>query len=473
MADVIGYEEKDSAILTAIRGGYPRFFRNPILTELTQALAEDGISSTNALLVADRGAGLSLCEYANLPAEWLQDHGSFFSVNPGSAAESQTRAQAFLQHTGSGLSSREAEAILESRMGRSPFAEARRLATKEENLTFIQDHLHQIYGTASPQDIFLFRSGMNAFYAGYSAIKAIQSKRGRTIWIQLGWLYVDTVRILEKWNASDHPPLKIRTVVDLQELDEVLRECGSLVAGIVAEVPTNPLVETPDLEALLRLARRHGAALILDPTLASPHNVHILPFTDIHVNSLTKYAAAEADVMMGALALNPASPFYEDIRQGLSTRGSSPGDGDLARMAFQIPHYGETIAAINATTPVVANFLENHPSVARVNWAYKQPAAFNYRWLQHRANGPGGIISFVLNKPLPPFYDRCNFVKSPSFGARFTMLCPFIYLAHYDLVRDVAGHATLSAEGLHPELIRLSIGLEPASAIIEELDRCL
>lgn len=473
MADVIGYEEKDPAVLAAIRGGYPRFFRNPILSELAHAMESDERVSSGSVFVADKGAGLALCEYAGLPPERLRDHGTFFSVSLDDDAVAKARAQEFLQHTGSGLSSREAEVILERRFGREPFREPRRVSTREDNVAFIQGHLHQIYGTASTQDIFLYRSGMNAFYAAYSAVNRIQFPRGRTLWIQLGWLYVDTVRILEKFAPSGDPPHKVRAVVDLQELEETLRECGSSVAGIVAEVPTNPLVETPDLDQLMRLARRHGAALVLDPTLASPHNVHILPFTDLHVNSLTKYAAADADVMMGALALNEASPFYADLRDLVPQYGSVPGEGDLARMAFQIPNYGKTIAAINATTPQVAAFLERHPSVASVHWAYKQPAAFNYRWLQHHANGPGGVISFTLKRGLASFYDRCNFVKSPSFGARFTMLCPFIYLAHYDLVKDEVGRATLLAEGLHPELIRLSIGMEPASAIIEELNRCL
>ena len=95
------------------------------------------------------------------------------------------------------------------------------------------------------------------------------------------------------------------------DLKTVLSEQGSRVAGIVTEIPTNPLVQTPDLDKLRSLADKAKAALILDPTLVSPHNVNILPYSDLHINSLTKYAASEADVMMGALALNPNSRFYE------------------------------------------------------------------------------------------------------------------------------------------------------------------
>jgi cystathionine gamma-synthase len=53
------------------------------------------------------------------------------------------------------------------------------------------------------------------------------------------------------------------------------------------------------------------------------------------------------------------------------------------------------------------------------------------------------------------------------------MMCPFMYLAHYDLVKSPEGRATLKARGVDPDLIRLSIGLEPVEAIIGELDRTL
>ena len=53
------------------------------------------------------------------------------------------------------------------------------------------------------------------------------------------------------------------------------------------------------------------------------------------------------------------------------------------------------------------------------------------------------------------------------------MMCPFMYLAHYELVSTDEGQASLRKQGINPDLIRLSVGLEPAEAIIEELERTL
>jgi cystathionine gamma-synthase len=199
----------------------------------------------------------------------------------------------------------------------------------------------------------------------------------------------------------------------------------------------------------------------------------VLQFSDLHINSLTKYAACNADVMMGALALNRGSRFYDDLLGTVTAYGSEPGDGDLARMAFQIARYPETIRRINASTLEVVDFLESHPGVESVYWARKQPSGYNYNWLQHKEAGPGGIISFKTRKPLAEFYDPSRIVKSPSFGARFTMMCPFLYLAHYDLVSTPSGRAILSRQGVDPDLIRLSVGLEAAGEIIRELERTL
>jgi cystathionine gamma-synthase len=56
---------------------------------------------------------------------------------------------------------------------------------------------------------------------------------------------------------------------------------------------------------------------------------------------------------------------------------------------------------------------------------------------------------------------------------RTTLICPFLYLAHYDLVTTPTGRAELTAAGLDPDLLRLCCGTEPAADIIGSLREAL
>jgi cystathionine gamma-synthase len=72
-----------------------------------------------------------------------------------------------------------------------------------------------------------------------------------------------------------------------------------------------------------------------------------------------------------------------------------------------------------------------------------------------------------LRGDLEAFYDALAVMKGPSFGTRFTLVCPFMYLAHYDLVTAEEGRKFLSSIGIDPDLIRISVGAEPIEAIIQ------
>ena len=62
------------------------------------------------------------------------------------------------------------------------------------------------------------------------------------------------------------------------------------------------------------------------------------------------------------------------------------------------------------------------------------------------------MISFTLRGSLEIFYDKLDLPKGPSFGMKTTLVCPFIYLAHYHLVNSDAGRAELAASGINPDL---------------------
>jgi cystathionine gamma-synthase len=64
-------------------------------------------------------------------------------------------------------------------------------------------------------------------------------------------------------------------------------------------------------------------------------------------------------------------------------------------------------------------------------------------------------------------------LKSPSFGTEFSNCCPYVYLAHYPLIKTEKGREFLDQAGLSPYLLRLSVGLEPVEEIVQCIDRAL
>ena len=326
---------------------------------------------------------------------------------------------------------------------------------------------------AGPGDILLANSGANAVYAAFRAVSELQAARGRTVWIQLGWLYLDTIAILRKFTAGASDYLHHSDVLDRAGLERLFAEHGPRIAGLVTEIPTNPLIQTPDVAALSELCRRHGAALILDPSVASPFTVDVLPHADLVVASLTKYTASDGDVIAGLLAVNPAGPLAAELRSRAAGWLEPVYPRDLSRLASQIGR--------DRGDPGPDQ--RRHPEGGR---------------LPRRASrGPGGLLGPQAldaggvreGRPVArgrrrndlvfppgsarPFYDRLRLAKGPSFGMQTTLICPFMYLAHYDLVTSEAGRAELARNGLDPELLRLCVGAEPVEEIIAALAEAL
>jgi cystathionine gamma-synthase len=337
----------------------------------------------------------------------------------------------------------------------------------------IRRHLRRAMPGAGDADLLLAPNGKNAIYATFRAVADLQAARGRTIWVQLGWLYLDTIAILKKFTATPGDYLYVPGVFDHAALEKLFATHGRRLAGVIAEVPTNPLIQTPDVAALATLCRQHGARLVLDPSVSSAFNLDLLAHADVVTCSLTKYTASEGDLTAGLAAVNPAGPDAAALRAGLAAALEPVYHRELARLAAQIGRTDAVLARINATAPRVAAFLTSHPAVREVFWAHHPASHANYDRLAAHAGATGGMISFSLRTPLEKFYDRLRLPKGPSFGMKTTLICPFMYLAHYDLVTTPAGRAELAASGIDPDLLRLCVGTEPAEDIIATLAEAL
>lgn len=475
MRDVIGYEEKDPEVTRHLTSGYPRFVVHPFSkragTHLLRAL---GIRDRVVWLTSSIRAAERLRAYLGESAALLPPDAALTGVTLPEDPELSARAKTFLQHTGMFLSSREAEDYL-LRVGELSPDEA------ENEKSFdgyapanVKGHVARFFQHAAATDVFLACSGMNALAAAFRVASDLQRPRGRTRWLQLGWLYLDTIAILQKFTDSPESDYLFQAdVFDLDALKRLFTEHGDRIAGVVTEVPTNPLIQTPDLAAIAELCRAHGIILVVDPTIASPLNVDVLPFADVVANSLTKYTASEGDVVMGAVVVNPYGPHAAEFRARLPGALEPVYSRDVSRLACQIGDTSGLMARINRGAPAIVEFLRAHPRIKELYWSHHPASRANYLKIARHPDAIGSMISFVVDMPVAHFYDRLRLAKGPSFGMKTTLICPFIYLAHYDLVTSEDGRATLAAAGLHPELLRLSIGAEPAEDIIAALAEAL
>ena len=85
--------------------------------------------------------------------------------------------------------------------------------------------------------------------------------------------------------------------------------------GVVTEFPSNPLLHCCELEKVSQLCSEHDALLLVDPTMASPKNAKFPLTADVVINSLTKYANWEGDVMMGSALFSPKSNKGLEIKE--------------------------------------------------------------------------------------------------------------------------------------------------------------
>lgn len=469
MADVIGYEEKHPETLQAVKFAYPRFVFHDYVRRVMHYLHQRHAGQGRLLYVlVSQRAAQRMARWMNLADVVIgQDLGITFVHFPESQ-ENAGKAKAFLQHTGLCISSRQAEdflvhhGVLDEASGGGFDA--------EHPWQLLQQALQPYLAQAEP---LLATSGMNAFLAALEGVRQAQRPRARRYYIQLGWLYLDTQEVLKKFLAEDETVVVIHDVGDLDALETFLEEHPGEVAALITEVPTNPLVQVPDVKRLAGLAQQHGFLRILDPSLCGLVNLDLLPWADVLVCSLTKYAAHAGDVMAGLVAINPNCAQAGAIRKGLAEAIERPYRRDAARLCEQLATMPEVANRVNANTRGVIEFLEAHPQVRRIYHPMTCKNAAFFGQVARHPEALGSIITLELKLPLADFYDRARLVKGPSFGTSFTMMCPFLYLAHYELVTSPRGRAHLQSCGLDPELIRLSVGSEPLPEIIDALNESL
>lgn len=467
VADVIGYEEKRTETLSRLKAGYPRFVAHAYIEKILDYNRETkGVDGPQFIVNSRKAADHIVSFFQVEGARIIEDEGIITLTIP-SHKENESKILSFIQHTGCLLSSRKAEDYLFKKgLIDSIYKEESR---KEKPYEKVESSLSALYPGKNLQ-VYLATSGMNAVYAAFRTLDKIRAEEGKNIWLRLGWLYVDNIRILEKYSRGSHI---FHDVVDLKELEEFLSKEGHRVAAILTESPTNPLIQVPDYPELKKLLEKYGIPLVADISVAGSAVVDLSPYADVIVESLTKFASGHADVMMGALFLNPSSTYFEKLKKDSPEFIETPYIRDCERMSFELEGYIERVKEIGRNAAILANFFSNHPKIKTVHWSGSEENHGNFSKIARDKDLHCGVITIEPGVPLEPFYNSLRLLKGPSFGTEFTLNMLYMYLAHYELVSTEAGRGFLREVGLDPSLIRISIGRENPDLLIAEYKKAL
>jgi cystathionine gamma-synthase len=361
--------------------------------------------------------------------------------------------RSFWQHTGLIVSSRQAQAILARQ---APGSES-----KNANAS-LRRQLAAFYQCAD-DDVFLAPTGMAAIF---SALKAVIARTPGTRTAQLGFPYVDTLKLQEKLGHG---------AVLLHHLGSIEQELCALldrerIAGCFCEIPGNPLLGCADLRVVSPLLRPRHVPLIVDDVVATPVNVDLSSHADLIVTSLTKFIVGTGDAMGGALICNPRSPLHAELKRIVQAQHEELlWPEDAALLAHQAKTFPERMRRHNETGKLIAERLRQHRAVEHV-WYPKWEFAQAYEAVRRPDGGWGALITFLPKNAevnSPAIYDRLPFCKGPSLGTIFTLACPFTLLAHYTEL-DWAESC-----GVSRFLIRISVGLEDPEELWQRLDRAL
>ncbi len=454
LQDVIGYEECDEEVCDKIKSAYPRFVLHPYLKLLADFIREkyqvDPLYEIVLLSSKKAVEVVSSKYYIHNPIDIDEPFGVILVLR----GRQLKNVLSFIQHVGANLSSRFAEDYLfENGMIDKKHKEDIDLVDPDNKVI---NTLADAYGVDS-NGIKLTPSGMNAMYAALKGVKALGTKNGRNILVQFGWLYLDTMNIVEHYfNRSK----LIYDVEAINQLEEYLKENGLQVSAIVTEYPTNPLLKKPNLKRLRQLCNKYNIPLILDSTFATAYNDDIKDIADIYVESLTKFACGSADVLMGAIILNDKSK-YTFIKNEYLKHCDSVYLKDSARLALEIKDYKSRVDQCMKNTKELVEFFNSSPAIEKVFYATYDDSSFC------------PVISIKFKKDFQKNYDSLNFAKGPSLGTEFTLLMPYTYLAHYDYIGNKKGEEFLDSVGLPVDLLRISVGIEDIKDIIAEFKRVL
>lgn len=258
------------------------------------------------------------------------------------------------------------------------------------------------------------------------------------------------------------------TYVDTTDVNKVSTAISDKTKLVWLETPTNPLMNITDIASIAALTKPKKILLAVDNTFASPALQNPLDLgADIVMHSVTKYLGGHSDVIQGALVMNDAA-LRDQLYFIQKSCGAVPGPMDCFLVLRGIKTLGVRMKAHCENGRIIAHWLRQHPKVGKVYWpGFEDHPGFAVAKKQMKDFG--GMISFELKNDSVEEAKRVLssthlFSLAESLGGVESLINHPASMTHASIPREER-----IKNGLSDSLIRLSVGIEDAEDLMEDL----
>ncbi|WP_028283990.1 cystathionine gamma-synthase [Olleya marilimosa] len=309
-----------------------------------------------------------------------------------------------------------------------------------------------------------------AFGSGLAAIDAVMKllKPGDEV-ISTNDLYGGTYRLFTK--IFEGFGIKFH-FVGMDNAANIEKYINTNTKLIWVETPTNPMLNIIDIAAASKIAKKHNVLLAVDNTFATPYLQQPLDLgADIVMHSATKYLGGHSDLVMGALIVKDhdlAKKLY--FIQNASGAICGPQDAFLALRGIKTLHVRMQRHCENGKA--VAEFLKSHPKIETVYWPGFDTHP-NYTIAKQQMKDFGGMVSFVTKGNNYDQAIKCVenlkvFTLAESLGGVESLCGHPASMTHASIPK-----VEREKIGVVDSMIRLSVGIEDAEDLINDLQQAL
>jgi cystathionine gamma-synthase len=278
--------------------------------------------------------------------------------------------------------------------------------------------------------------------------------------------YGGTYRLLQAFAGQGRIRCAFVDQSDHQALAQLVENSLDL---LWIETPSNPLLRVTDIRKCAAVAKAKGALVIADNTLPTPVRQRPLDLgCDLVMHSTTKALNGHSDLFGGALLAKDAA-LLDEIEWWSNAAGLNGSATDASQTLRGLRTLPLRIDRQEATAMVLAQWLDAHPQVESVHYPGLATHPGHALASEQQA-GPGFMLSFRLKggkAAAGRFVAALDLITlASSLGGFATLICTPATMTHRGMPPEVQEKA-----GIHPDLLRLSVGLEEASDLQADLAR--